>query len=202
MAVVMYNQAPVDLKHGTMYKNKLGGQHCIVFDKMFIQSPAMKVPFGLSEYVQDQDEVKYSIDLSFQDWDANNRIHKMKTYLETIDEKMILMAEENSQRWFGKKMSKEVISELYKPIVKESKQPDKYAPTFKLKIRNINDLLVYKNKELVDVDSIKPGSYLRVIYEWSPVWFVNKQFGITAIAKQIDICSTPDSSEISFQEDL
>ena len=202
MAVVLYNQAPVELKYGTMYKNKLGGQHCIVFDKMFIQTPTMKMPFGLSEYIHDQGDIKYSIDLSFQDMDTNDRVHNMKTYLDTIDQNMIMMAEQNSQIWFGKQMSKDVISELYKPIVKESKQPEKYAPTFKLKIRNVNDVLVFQNKETVDIDTIKPGSYVRVIYEWSPVWFVNKQFGITAVAKQIDVCSTPYSTDLSFQEDL
>ena len=103
--------------------------------------------------------------------------------MKSLDTHLIEMGVKNSPEWFGKQMSKEVVEELYRPLVKESKQPDKYAPTLKLKVRSMNNEPMVEafdsNKQPFDMAHFTGGSEVKAIMDISPIWFVNKQFGIT-----------------------
>ena len=67
-----------------------------------------------------------SLDLSFRGRNEDTKINKRMEITKQLDNCMIAMAVENSPVWFGKKMSKEVVDEFYRPILKESKGPNEY----------------------------------------------------------------------------
>lgn len=169
-------------------KNSLGGKVVYINyngeKKITLQTPMMYAPFGLSSFTPDDNSVKYSIDLSFRNMDTDPKIGQMHRAMVELDEKIITVAVENSTKWFGKKMKREVIEELYRPVVKPAKDPSKYAPTIKTKLQNNNkgvpqaEIYDHTGKS-VSLDSIVGGSRLQVIMECASIWFVNKQFGVS-----------------------
>tara|TARA_Y100000816_G_C26107410_1_gene588977 strand:+ start:430 stop:1068 length:639 start_codon:yes stop_codon:yes gene_type:complete len=176
-----------------MTKNKQGNNTAYLSTptskKIIIQSPQMLSPFGLSEYPTESG-VKYSLDLSFGEM-SDPKVREFYEMCKKLDEYMINKAIENSVKWFGKQMTKEVLEEFYRPIVKKGKAKnsiESYPDTVKFKIRNINMNIYDDNKNKVNTDdSIEAGSRVRSIFEISPVWFVNKTFGITFNAVQFEV---------------
>jgi len=213
-SVTLYKNFNVDdLMFGQTLKNKAGGNQVYITTKnkkkIYIQTPSMHVPFGISEYnVEGSNIVKYSLDLSFKGYEEDTKIQTFMDVVKSIDEYMIKTGVERSTEWFGKQMSDAVVRELYRPLWKESKNPGKYAPTFKMKIRtssNQNEFIVnaYHNQEEFKFDELKPGSKVRSIIEFAPVWFVNKQFGVTPCLTQLDLVEMPSNNlnGFSFEED-
>ena len=120
-------------------KNAMGG-NVVYFKyeghpKIIMQTPVVSVPFGLSTYTDDKTgAVKYSLDISFRGMDEDPKIQDFHDKMNDFDNFLIDTAVANSKEWFGKKQSKEVIENFYRPLVKPSKDPSKYAPTMKFKI--------------------------------------------------------------------
>ena len=54
-------------------------------EPIYIQTPQMKCPYGLSRFETDNGRFKYSLDLSFGNKESN-LINNLKTFLEKIDE--------------------------------------------------------------------------------------------------------------------
>ena len=202
---------------GECTKNRAGGnQVSLLYNnnrRIVVQTPMLFAPFGLSEYVPENNAgpIKYSIDLSFKGYDTDPNTKQFMDTIRSIDEKMVSLAVENSKTWFGKQMSKEIVEELYRPLVKESKQPDKYAPTLKLKIRPsrnssdpFGDIQAFTSeKEPFNMKDFQSGTGVKCIIDFSPVWFVNKQFGLTLNLVQLEIKSTPVGklNGFAFQSD-
>lgn len=197
--ILMYKNFDASkLSCGAVSKNRAGGNQVpLLYDgkrgSIMLQTPVVAAPFGLSEYTPDNgSEPKYSIDVSFKGFEENDKISALLNTVKCIDNHMIDMGVENSQEWFGKTMSRAVVEELYRPLVKESKQPEKYAPTLKCKIRSIDKLTSFtKNREAFDVTDLQPGSTVKMILEFAPVWFVNKQFGVTLTILQLEMNTPP-----------
>jgi hypothetical protein len=182
---------------GDLTKNKAGGNQVTLLyqgnkQRIMLQTPAMSAPFGVSEYVPENNvgPIKYSLDVSFKGTDP--KIQSFYEKIQQMDQRMIDLAVENSPAWFGKKMSKEVVEELYRPLIKPSKQPDKYAPTMKFKIRALETVEAFdKDRERFDMVNFQSGSTVKCIVDFAPVWFVNKQFGLTMTVNQLAVESTP-----------
>ena len=177
---------------------------------MCIQTPVLNAPFGISEYTPDTGPTKYSLELSFKNHDTDDKIKTFMDKVTEIDTFLVEMAVKNSLEWFGKQMSREVVEELYRPLMKPSKQPDKYAPTMKLKIRTfrtdeskLNVEAFSKDKQPFNMDNFVPGITTKAIVEVSPLWFVNKQFGttLTLLAALIEELPTSRLNAASFQDD-
>ena len=148
--------------------------------KITIQTPLVAAPFGLSTYTDDKTGVtKYSIDMSFKGSDTDPKIKKLQTKMEEMDNFILGLAEKNSKEWLGKKMSKEVVEALYRPVVKQAKDPEKYAPTMKMKITNSSNgdmnVEAYNTKrERVNLkEALTQGSRIRCLMECSSIWFVS-----------------------------
>ena len=182
---------------GDVTKNRAGGnQVSLLYNAqkgpIMLQTPVMSVPFGLSEFIPDGSDPKYSIDLSFKGHEENTRTEVFMKTIMAIDERMISLGVSNSIKWFGKTMSREVVEELYRPLVKPSKQPEKYAPTLKCKIRTLSKLDAFtKERQPFDITTLQSGSTVKLILDFSPIWFVNKQFGITLNILQLEMNSAP-----------
>lgn len=192
--------------------NALGGK--VVYLKhngqkrITIQTPLMSVPFGLSTYTDEKTGItKYSIDMSFKGMDADPKINTLHDKMQELDSHILNLAEQNSKEWLGKKMSKEVVEALYRPIVKQSKDPEKYAPTMKMKITNLTsgemNVEAYNTKrEKIDIkQELTQGARIRCLMECSSIWFVNKQFGVSWRLVQAEIHKPDKISGFSFMED-
>lgn len=198
-SVMMYkNFDATQMSCGLVNKNRAGGNQVPLLyngnrGNILLQTPVMKAPFGLSEYMPENGgESKYSIDVSFNGYAEDSKIQTFLDVLRAVDEHMVNMGVEHSFEWFGKKMSREVVAELYRPLVKESKQPEKYAPVCKCKIRNVQKVDAFtKNREPYSVSDLLPGSTIRCILEFAPIWFVNKQFGLTMNLLQLEFVEAP-----------
>ena len=212
-AVTIFNSFNVsEINVGKVYKNKMGAQSVPITKmnnaKIYIQTPNMFSPFGISEFVG-ENVTKYSLDLSFKNHEENNDISTMKLLIESIDNFMIDLGVHHSVEWFGKTMSRDVIEELYRPLIRIAKDPVKYAPTFKLKFRNgygknsheIQARAFDIDKNEMNVLDLQKGSSVKVIFEISPIWFVNKQFGISLNISQLMTISVPFQKSIEFFED-
>ena len=192
-------------------KNSRGGQMVPVLysgHKFMLQTPFMKTPFGLSELILDGGEAKYTIPVSFKGRDQDKKIDTFCKIIENLDDiiKTNASSDEFSQRWFGKKMSAELVDELYRPCVAHSKMPEKYAPTMKLKVRTRPssgdlDLKVYNMKQQeISHTEIKPGSEVRCIIEFAPMWFVNKTFGISVQVVQVQMKPSQQIQGFAFNK--
>ena len=191
-------------------KNKSGGQQIpITYQSMnnfTLQTPVVSLPFGISEYVPDVGPTKHSLELSFKGFETDPKIKAFKTLIEDLDTHFINLAVKNSPEWFGKQMSTEVVTELYRPIIKQSKQPEKYAPTMKLKLRSRNDVLDVKattvDGEVFDISTVTPGTTGAAIVDFAPIWFVNKQFGVTMTLLAMSVHTSPNyNREYVFDND-
>ncbi len=126
-SVTLYKNFNVDdLMFGQTLKNKAGGNQVYITTKnkkkIYIQTPSMHVPFGISEYnVEGSNIVKYSLDLSFKGYEEDTKIQTFMDVVKSIDEYMIKTGVERSTEWFGKQMSDAVVRELYRPLWKDLK---------------------------------------------------------------------------------
>merc|ERR1712072_138999 len=182
-----------------------------------VQTPIMPLPFGLS--VDDRQEIpKYALDLSFRGMEENPQVKKFHDSLVELDEKLLDDGVENSMAWFKKKKSsKEVMSSLYNPVVKVSKdketgEPDgKYPPTVKVKIPNYDgkwgcDIYDDKKNELKPSpeelkDMISKGTKVQALIRCTGVYFAAGKYGVTWRVTQLKIFRSSSLKGYAFVDD-
>ena len=120
-----------------------GKQVFINYDNgpLYLQTPRMHCPFGLSRFGESEADWKYSLDLSFRGLDRNPSIQGFYEAFQKFDAQLINESVTQSQAWFKKKsQSVEVSKALYTPQIrvardKETGEPnDEFPPTFKIKL--------------------------------------------------------------------
>lgn len=177
--------------------------------KLAIQTPRMLAPFGISEF-QTEYGPKFSLDTSFGSINDDPKVKQFYDMMVSLDEYMIETAVNHSKEWFGKSLTKDIISEFYRPIIKKGKQKKNseecYPDMIKFKIRTIDGIKNVEsydsNKNKVDIDDyLKQGSKVRAILEVAPVWFVNKNFGISLNLTIVEILKPEKITGFSFEED-
>lgn len=198
---------------GEVLKNKKGGNIVYIkyddLKKLTIQTPLMSAPFGISTYVDEANNTKkYTIDLSFKGEEEDPKIALFKKKMQMFDDFLIEEGTKNSKAWFGKNQKKEVVEALYRPLVKPSKEPEKYAPTMKVKILASKEdefqveAYKYTDKSKFDFKDIAKGAKVQMILEASSIWFVGKtQFGITWVLKQARVQQPEKLLGYSFRDD-
>ena len=126
--------APVTNKRGGKSVNlRLNGQPIV------LQVPMM-LTWGVNEWVDEQNgSVKYDMALQFDPQKSDSQ-DKFLAAMKEFEEKVKNDAVTNCKKWFGKKMSREVVDALMYPMLKyrkdkETGEPDYTAnPTMKLKV--------------------------------------------------------------------
>jgi hypothetical protein len=185
-------------------KNAVGGQSILLNyyneatkknGPLVIQTPKVRMPFGLDVNESDTGAKKYSINVSLAGKECENVNLKVFTQLiHDLDDLTKNTACELSEEWFGKKQKAEVLDEFYKSAEKKSKN-DKYPSTLKLKLpfksvgdKGIPQFDIYnESRELVnvitesdvDLSCLEKGGEIVAIIQCTGVWFVGKtQFGL------------------------
>lgn len=177
--------------------NGLGGQHLFLNlknnEKMTIQTPKCYVPFGLNEY-----NSKFTLDLQLK----GNEVNGFKKQIEDLDNLIVENAKKYSFQWFKKSLHESVVTELYKP---QLKQNGDYPPLFKIKVpikRNEFDGDVYNDKcEKISINDMQKGSQVQVILENTGVYFNNSSFGTGWKAVQMKIYPSEKLTGYAFIDD-
>lgn len=192
-----------DLQFAPLEKNKKGGKIVNLSvagqdarKRIVIQTPVVAVPFGVTPYQEaTTGEIQsYSIDISFRNYDTDPRIADFLARMRQLDDVMLDTAVKNSKEWFGKAMSKDVVKEFIRKLVKDPANKQ-YPPVMKIKVPVINgeptSQFYDENRQPVGIDYVTKGSTLKMILELGSVWFVNKNFGVTWKLLQAAVVSRP-----------
>jgi len=168
--------------------------------KVRVQTPQMRAIFGLSRFDDaNTGNSSFSLDLSFNGRNENPKLDNFLTQLREMDAYLLDLAHERSVEWFGKEMSREILSEFHRPCVRDPSDP-KYEPTFRLKLTPYSEIYDETHQK-VDMDQISKGSVVRAIVEPS-FWLVNKSFGISLRVLQLEIISRPSGvTGFAFEDD-
>ena len=179
---------PSTVNFSNFRKNKNGGKAVYLSgpgnQKLFIQFPFMRAPFGLSQFTDDATKkVSYSLDLSFDLASSDPEISDLFKKMKALDETVIDMVAKNSQEWLGKKYAVPVIREaLYKPLVRPGKGD--YPATIKLKILldshgEFVPEAYNHQRDKVSMSSIEKGQKICTIVDINQIWFIDNKFGVS-----------------------
>ena len=160
--------------------------------RLRLQTPIMPAVFGVSSYEERGVVKSYSLALSFRDIDRDE-ISEFQRKLETLDELLIKTAVEQSEQFFGKALSQEEVSGMYRRILGHPNRA--YPPLIKLKIdvekTGLPTAQFYdENRNLTTVDHVGKGDMAKVIAGLGNIWFMNGKFGATFNAQQVQTVKT------------
>lgn len=195
---------PTELKFSGVQKSAKGQKMIFINtptgSKVKVQTPAMRSPFGLSTFNDTQTgSSSTSLDISFNGAESNPKLEHFLKVCRELDEVVLDVAHKNSEELFGKKLSKEILSEFHRPVTRDPSDP-KYAPTVRLKITPYSEIYD-ENQQRCDPESITKGSVVRAIFEPS-FWIVNKSFGVSLRVVQLAIIERPAGlSGFAFADD-
>ena len=171
--------SPAGLKFCKLRKNRYGGKIVYLDEKVNLQLPFMRAPFGLSSFTnQSTGQTTYSLDLSLDPDDD------LKAKLTELDDLVVKTVAENSTEWLGKELSIETLKQaLYTPIVRPGKG---YPDTIKLKVLTAPAPECYTTeKEPTPLDEIEKGQRAMAIIEFNSIWFVDSKFGVSLRLQQV-----------------
>lgn len=177
-----------------------------------IQTPWMDIPFQVSEY-QGGETTKYSLTLSFRGMDSDSKLKGFHDRMVEMEQRFIQGGVDNSSAWFRKKnLTKEVVENLFTPMVKvsldkETNEPDgKWPPSIRVKIPYYMDKETgqgtfacklsgvdgteYKLNE-AEGDNIQDilvkGARTRCILQCVGIWIASGKFGCTWKVVQAEV---------------
>lgn len=174
---------------------------------LVMQIGPLETPFGLSVFDKTSPP-KYSVDLKLRGYDdATNNPKTATIYnaLHSLDEFMLDQGVKNAKQWFKGDKSREVLSELYTPVVKFAKDAEgnlkPYPPTVKISLKQRDgkfetQLYDDKKRPLTDVpleDVLVKGAIITTLIQCTGVWFAGGKFGLSWKAIQIRADKVPDS---------
>ena len=207
------------IKYGAVKVLPSGGKSIYVSHggaPLMIQTPERRSPFGLSKWDKtekgsdgvEKDTYKYDLLLGFDGKESRENLNTFYEKLSELDTKLISDGMENSMSWLGKKYtSTEVVTELYTPLIRHSRDKntgevtDKYPPTFKLTVPYRDgkfQCTVYgPDKSEIDLSNINlQGARVVAIVQCVGIWVVGKKYGCSW--KVIQMKVTPRSNIPKF----
>jgi hypothetical protein len=179
-----------------------------------LQTPEMSLPYGVSVFEDPNGNNKYSVDFSFRGEDDSERLSRFHDQMREFQAVLIQAGIDNSMAWFKKKMSAEVITEFFTPILKQSRdketgEPDgKYPDTVKVKldVRNGEFRCKAFAPDHTEIDEpldslLVKGTRTTSIILPSFLWFAGGKFGVTIKAEQMRVKVPPRNDQYGFVDD-
>lgn len=150
-----------------------------------MQFPRMYMPFGVSGFTPEVGQTKYNIDFAIKGYDEDDSY--MQKYYESIrkiEDMVINTVTEQSERIFGKPMTREELLPMFNSNIKISGDRE---PKFRVKVdTDMEDNIkapIYNSDKIVIRDEVSNGLYARnsghAIVELNSVYFLNRMFGCT-----------------------
>jgi len=152
-----------------------------------LQTPKLRVPFGMTTQEHEGGNSSYSIALSFDNYKAENCIeNEFVKGIEAIDDHVKRLATENSKLWFKKAMKYEVIEELYRSSIKYS---DEWPPLMKGKLPYWSGKFAcefYDNHRNKGDSALITNNCMTIcLLQLTSLWFMDRQFGCYWTIKQV-----------------
>jgi hypothetical protein len=185
------------LKVGTKGNKSIGLLGTASKKPLLVQTPLM-MTWGVNEYEQDNQPTSYSVNLQFpRTEDSTKSIQAYLSMVQEFETAVKNYVAANSMECFGKKLSEEVISDKWTPILKypknkETGEPElDRMPTMRIKLPIWDgkpgfDLYDVDNNLLVSADNgrtadefIQKGSHMANIIKCGGIWFAGGNFGVT-----------------------
>jgi hypothetical protein len=150
-----------------------------------MQFPRMYMPFGVSGFTPEVGQTKYNIDFAIKGYEEDDSY--MKKYYDSIrkiEDMVIDSVTEQSERIFGKKMTRAELVPMFNSNIKISNDRE---PKFRVKVdTDMEDNIkapIYNSDKIVIKDEVSNGLYARnsghAIVELNSVYFLNRMFGCT-----------------------
>ena len=201
MALSMFSTFnATDVKFSDIRKNAKGGKAVYLNSnagqKLIFQLPALRAPFGLSDFKDEAGKVQsYSLPLSLDK-------PEVVASLQALDERALDFIAENSAERLGKKMSREVIKEgIYKPLVRVSSK-EGYAPTLNLKVLMKDGTIAteaYSSaRQPVPLTDLEKGQAVSAIIDINQIWRTPAGVGITVRVHQVMFAPTNKLKPCAF----
>ena len=201
MALSMFSTFnATDVKFSDIRKNAKGGKAVYLNSnagqKLIFQLPALRAPFGLSDFKDDQGKVQsYSLPLSLDK-------PEVVAALQALDERALDFITENSNELLGKKMSREVIKEgIYKPLVRPSSK-EGYAPTMNLKVLMKDGVIATEAysaaRQSVPLTDLEKGQAVSAIIDINQIWRTPAGVGVTVRVHQVMFAPTNKLKPCAF----
>jgi len=201
MALSMFSTFnATDVKFSDIRKNAKGGKAVYLNSnagqKLIFQLPALRAPFGLSDFKDEAGKVQsYSLPLSLDK-------PEVVASLQALDERALDFITENSAELLGKKMSREVIKEgIYKPLVRVSSK-EGYAPTLNLKVLMKDGAIAteaYSSaRQPVPLTDLEKGQAVSAIIDINQIWRTPAGVGITVRVHQVMFAPTNKLKPCAF----
>lgn len=196
-----------------VYVNYGGGMN-----SLYVQPPRVDLKWDPTYYADNDENGKFTVEFALPGVGTDDQITPFHDKMKAFDELMIDKAYENRATWFknGKKLTRDMIENVYTPMVKvsvdsETGEPDgKWPPAFKFKIKKQNskftcnvfdsskNQLNVDNTEAEDFVDLKTvlvkGATVNLILKCVSVWLINGKFGVTWQAEQIMVTQKPSVS--------
>jgi hypothetical protein len=189
-----------DVKFSDVRKNAKGGKAVYLNSnagqKLIYQLPALRAPFGLGDFKDDQGKVQsYSLPLSLDK-------PELVAAFQSLDEKALDFIAENSAELLGKKMSREVIKEgIYKPLVKPSSK-EGYAPILNLKVLMKDGAIATEaynsSRQPASLTDLEKGQAVNAIIDINQIWRTPAGVGITIRVHQVMFAPTNKLKPCAF----
>ena len=204
MALSMFSTFnATDVKFSDIRKNAKGGKAVYLNSnagqKLIFQLPALRAPFGLSDFKDDQGKVQsYSLPLSLDK-------PEVVAALQALDERALDFITENSNELLGKKMSREVIKEgIYKPLVRPSSK-EGYAPTMNLKVLMKDGVIATEAysaaRQPVPLTDLEKGQSVSAIIDINQIWRTPAGVGVTVRVHQVMFETAPSEGSVEYETD-
>jgi hypothetical protein len=151
-----------------------------------LTTPPMVAPFQVSEYTN-KGRKTFSLSMAFNGLGQSCDLETMKQLFEALDDLLIELAIKHSSTWFKRTLTRQQIQNMYKPILKPSKDPSKYPPSLRIKLLQRDNQVVSRTHFVktsgstseFDLRDFVPGSKVSAHIKLSNIWVVNDTFGVS-----------------------
>lgn len=173
--------------------------------KLHLQLPSM-VCYGIEDFTDrdtGESDGKFKIKLQFRD-DGSDESREALAKLQLFEEQVLNDAVANSEPWFGKKLSRELVEDRYFPFLKvgknkETKEPDPsrgyyfapkvncYSGKWDLEIFDQERTMKFPSEDesATPMDFVPSGSEVTCGIECKYIWLGAKGWGISWALKQV-----------------
>ena len=127
--------------------NKYGGKSLYLnYDgsktPLYLRLPTMMAPFGMNKWEDENNKDRaptYTLALSFNGMDNNERLKKCYDKLVELDNLMVDLGVKHSKEWFKKKKSKAVVEDNYNSMIRQDDEKKWPAKINKINVRYVQN---------------------------------------------------------------
>lgn len=176
-----------------------------------IQTPVMRLPFGVSNLADDAGEVSWSVNGAFDNYRHSPIMGDFYTFCTQVEEFVLAIAEKNSKEWFGKELSRETLAVMMNKWVRvngDAEKAAKYDPTIKISVRTKKEGGGFwaecygVDGKPMPLDAVPKYCRASMKIKLSSIYVVNKAFGFVWDLEWLKIVENPASSNFDFNPSL